>query len=197
MKRRSLRYWLLLLLFLAVGYGGSLAWRQYRAYADTSAQSRQELRKLETFELTDQHGKVFRSDQLRGNVWVASFFFTACPSECPRLTRALAELQTAFPELHLVSITCDPETDTPAVLAQYAAKYGADPQRWKFLTGDLDKIQHIANRVFQVGFAKASHSNRVFLIDRDGNIRTHLLILEPGQPERMKKILRTLSVEPS
>ena len=95
MRGSAVQYWLLLAVVLGIGYGGSLAWRQYRVSAETQPETKEVVRPLKPFAITDQHGKPFHSDQWRGKVWVVGFFFTSCPSECPRLTRAMAELQAA------------------------------------------------------------------------------------------------------
>ncbi len=69
---------------------------------------------------------------------MADFIYTTCPGPCPLITAGMAKIQNAVandPHVQLVTFTVDPQTDTPAVLAKYADKYGADPNRWWFLTG--------------------------------------------------------------
>ena len=76
----------------------------------------------------------------RGKVWVAGFMFTTCPSVCPKISRAMLDLQQRYArngvEVELVSFSVDPETDTPAVLKRYAENLGADQNHWRFVTGD-------------------------------------------------------------
>jgi len=126
------------------------------------------------FQFTDARGLPFHSAELEGAFWVADFFFTSCRGPCPILSSNMAELQEAFEgqNVRLVSITVDPETDTPERLAQYGEQYGADFDRWHFLTGAMEDIHAAAN-----GFMVAAHENpdlhttRFILVDREGQIR--------------------------
>ena len=99
------------------------------------------------FSLTNQAGRAASLEDLRGKVWVADIIFTRCPGPCPRMTRQMRELQDALPTgstTHLVTLTTDADYDTPPVLLKYAQKYGADPARWTFLTGDKRDVAHLA-----------------------------------------------------
>ena len=103
------------------------------------------LGQLASFALVDQDGKSVTADSLRGKVWVADFFFTHCPSICPRITRRMRALQVAAsghtPPITFVSFSVDPDNDTPPVLLAYAKKYDADLRNWSFLTGDLAVVK--------------------------------------------------------
>jgi cytochrome oxidase Cu insertion factor (SCO1/SenC/PrrC family) len=106
------------------------------------------------FTLIDQHGRPMRKADLRGKIWIANFIFTNCPDECPLMTAEMAKLQTDLadvPELRLVSITVDPQHDTPPILSQYAARFQADSERWFFLTGDKGTIYRLAREGFRLG----------------------------------------------
>ncbi len=99
------------------------------------------------FTLTNQNGVVTTLDDLRGQVWLADIIFTRCPGPCARMTRQMASIQAALPKdslVKLVSLTTDPEFDTPEVLKKYADKFGADPVRWQFLTGTKLAIAALA-----------------------------------------------------
>jgi protein SCO1/2 len=90
------------------------------------------------FSLTNQNGVVTTLDDLRGKVWLADIIFTRCPGPCARMTRQMAAVQAALPkdsQAKLISLTTDPEFDSPEVLKKYGEKFGADPARWQFLTG--------------------------------------------------------------
>jgi cytochrome oxidase Cu insertion factor (SCO1/SenC/PrrC family) len=119
------------------------------------------------FVLTDQAGRPVRRADLEGNVWVASFIFTNCPDECPLMTAQMAQLQSDLahvPHLRFVSISVDPERDTPAVLSQYAHRFNADPARWLFLTGDKGAIYRLVRDGFRLGLVdpgEPSHSSPV------------------------------------
>ncbi|NOY27191.1 MAG: SCO family protein [Oligoflexia bacterium] len=141
---------------------------------------------LPGFSLTDQQGATLTSLDLRGKVVLIDFIFTRCPDQCPLLTSKAAALQRALPDrpfggvpIDLVSITVDPAYDKPAVLAEYADRYGADPSRWHFLTGDPDAIHQVITDLQQVadktgetgGVPKIAHSERFLLIDAQGVVR--------------------------
>ena len=90
------------------------------------------------FALTNQAGQKFGAAELRGNVWLAEVIFTRCGGPCPRMTQRMAELQEAIPAdkpVRFVTLTTDPEFDTPKVLESHSRRYKADPARWHFLTG--------------------------------------------------------------
>jgi protein SCO1/2 len=100
---------------------------------------------LPAFTLTDQTGRPFGSRELTGKIWVADFIFTSCQAACPLLSERMADVgkraRNLGPDFHLVSISVDPERDTPERLAAYAARYGANPISWSFLTGPEQAIQ--------------------------------------------------------
>ncbi|HXG50238.1 MAG TPA: SCO family protein [candidate division Zixibacteria bacterium] len=96
-------------------------------------------------ELVDQDGKPFRFASLRGKIVVVSFIFATCPDVCPLLTAKLAGIQRALGSsggdaVRLLSITTDPERDTPELLKAYGANYRADFERWRFLTGNRAQL---------------------------------------------------------
>ena len=139
---------------------------------------------LPEFELSDQDAATFGSEQLHGAVWVADFIFTSCPGRCPMLTREMARLQrqlrdASFDDVTLVSISVDPETDTPAALSAYANKHGAVQDRWRFLTGKRQEIWDLSAKGFMLPVAESEgvaggpilHSNKFVLADRSGRIR--------------------------
>ena len=131
-----------------------------------------------TFSLTDQDGKTFRSDQLRGKVWVADFVFTTCTSLCPVMTQQMAEFQKKTPgsRVQMVSFSVDPEHDTPAILKTYADATKADLSRWHFLTGDKETIWNISTAMKlpagpQQADHQVMHSSHFLLVDGNSHIR--------------------------
>ncbi len=99
------------------------------------------------FTLTNQDGRAVSLADLRGRVWVADIIFTRCPGPCLQMTRQMKELQQALPassQTRLVTLTTDPDFDTPPVLKAYAQRFGADPNRWRFLTGTKKQIASLA-----------------------------------------------------
>ncbi|MBK8480427.1 MAG: SCO family protein [Proteobacteria bacterium] len=143
------------------------------------------LAQLPAFTLLDQQGRRFGSSALRGHVYVASFFFTRCPSVCPKLMQALHRLQQQYDryavDVRLVSISVDPEHDRPERLRAYAARYGADASRWTFLTGTEQAIRSLVGTGFQThmgqpvpegsGLIDIAHSAGLVLVDQQGWIR--------------------------
>ena len=99
------------------------------------------------FSLTNENGAVVSLADLRGRVWIADIIFTRCPGPCLRMTQQMKELQGALPtdsSVKLISLTTDPEYDTPAVLKIYGEHHGEDPNRWTFLTGTKLQIANLA-----------------------------------------------------
>lgn len=102
---------------------------------------------LPGFTLTNQNNQAVTLADLRGQVWVADIIFTRCPGPCEKMTRQMNELQSALPAnglVKLVSLTSDPDFDAPPVLKKYAERFGANPDRWIFLTGSKTEIYKLA-----------------------------------------------------
>jgi protein SCO1/2 len=128
------------------------------------------------FTLTAESGQPFDRKSLDGKVWVADFIYTTCPGPCPRMSSLMRQGQKAslmIPGVQLVSFTVDPEHDTPAVLAQYAVRYQADPNLWHFLTGPREALDHLARDAFKLSNVDGTlnHSTRLVLLDRQSRIR--------------------------
>lgn len=157
--------------------------------------------RLPHFELTDQSGRTFSSADFAGKVWVVDFIFTRCQSACPRLTTKMRGLQdriASMPAARMLSISIDPEFDTPPVLAAYAQKYKTDSARWSFLTGDKTVI-----RALQVKTERhmdpeeiISHSKHIYLVDGDSYIRGEYPINDPGATEDILVDLKRLIANP-
>jgi cytochrome oxidase Cu insertion factor (SCO1/SenC/PrrC family) len=100
-----------------------------------------------SFTLTNQDGRPFSFSDLKGKVWVADIIFTRCAGPCLKMSRQMRELQAALPansQTTLITLTTDPQFDTPAILKTYAQRFGADSQRWIFLTGTQEQIARLA-----------------------------------------------------
>jgi protein SCO1/2 len=135
------------------------------------------------FSLVDQEGRTVTDAGFRGSVLVVDFFFTSCRTVCPLQTSRMAQVQKRLgdtPGVHLISFSVDPETDTPPVLKEYAGRYGAQLDRWSFLTGTPESMDEVVGGYWQIveriprpdgaGFDIA-HSERFVLVDRAGQIR--------------------------
>ncbi|MBL0735601.1 SCO family protein [Flavobacterium sp. GN10] len=133
------------------------------------------------FELTNQDNVKVSNETYKGKVYVLEFFFTTCPSICPKMNMSMLEIEKTFfgnPNFGIVSITIDPKHDTPQVLKDHAKLLGVKSTNWNFLTGDRNVIMDLSNKGFNLyagendkvsgGF---EHSGLFALIDKDGNIR--------------------------
>jgi protein SCO1/2 len=141
-----------------------------------------EIAAVPAFQMQDQDGKPFSDRELRGKVAVVSFMFTSCPDVCPILTTQLSGLRTQLlpqrQHIQLVSISVDPEKDTPAALKEFAKKHGADYPDWRFLTGPLAKLRDVVVQGFKQSLDRGDgspnaimHGSHLVLVDRKGMIR--------------------------
>ncbi len=105
---------------------------------------------LRSFTLTERSGATISSKELAGQPFVASFFFSKCPGSCKQQNDQMRLLQQKYRDapIRLVSISVDPENDSPEVLSAYADGYGADKNKWLFFTGDINYISRMAGEVF-------------------------------------------------
>ena len=151
------------------------------------------------FTLTERSGRPFDSASLRGKVWLASVFFANCPGPCFRENQALADILRHIPDpdFMVVSVTCDPDNDTPESLRRYADRFEADPDRWKFLTGDMATIKEIANGTFLLPAEVGVHSERGVVFDREGRLRGSYHLLQPDRVKLLEKLIRDVLAEPA
>jgi protein SCO1 len=130
------------------------------------------------FTLTDQTGRAVRLSQFRGEPVAVTFAYTRCPdaTACPMTMQKFATLNAALAKEkngRLLAVTVDPETDTPAVLADFARRIGADPERWRFLTGDARALARVAETfgvLYYPEHGKIVHSQAVAVVDPDGRL---------------------------
>jgi protein SCO1/2 len=157
------------------------------------------------FVLTERSGKNTTLADLRGAIWIADFIYTTCRDTCPLQTAEMAKLQEQLKDetrLRLVSISVDPETDTPIVLSRYADRYKADASRWLFLTGAKDQISRLIEEGFRLSAAPARegsaeagvilHSPRFVLVDKETRIRGYYDSRDREALERLRKDVATL-----
>lgn len=151
------------------------------------------------FVLTDQNGESFDAASLRGKVWMGAIFFANCPGPCFRENQAIADVLREIddPDFLVVSLTCDPENDTPEALARYAERFEADPERWKFLTGDLAVIRDVGLRLFKLPVELGVHSERGVVFDREGRLRGGYHLLQDDRVAALKKLIRSVLDEPA
>ncbi|MEL6895702.1 MAG: SCO family protein [Planctomycetota bacterium] len=143
--------------------------------------------RLARYTLTERSGDSFDSDSLKGTPHVVSFFYSSCPSICVMQNKKVSELQKEFGgrDIKFVSISVDPDKDTPQQLTEYAARFGADPDQWLFLTGEWDNIRRISNDVYHAYASKENHIERLLLIDRQGELA---FVCDWSEPRRLKRL---------
>lgn len=155
---------------------------------------------LPSFELVDQSGARFSSADMRGKVWIVDFIFTSCPKICPDLTKkmsALVKTTEADADLRFLSISVDPENDTPAKLTEFVQKYGVVSPRWSLVTGDPKVIEETVLRGFKVAMGKDGagnvfHGEYFVVVDREGRLRGFFMADEAGTKDLLERA-RTLA----
>ena len=144
------------------------------------------------FALKDQTGSTVRLSQMRGEPVAVTFIYTRCPiaTACPMTIAKFSKLDAMLAQRkfgHLLVVTVDPEHDTPEVLAGYAKKAGADPKRWKFLTGSPREVARVASDfgvLYYPEHGQVVHSQAVAVLDPQGRLST-IYFGETWQPERV------------
>jgi len=144
-----------------------------------------ERKKVPNFSFTNQDGKTITNKDYLGKVYVIEFFFTTCPTICPRMNRNLVEIQNKFQEFEnfgVASFTINPDYDTPEILKAYATSYGITNPNWHLMTGNQEEIYKLANEGFNLYTAQDveveggfEHSGNFALIDKNGYIRSRIV----------------------
>ncbi|WP_437339165.1 SCO family protein [Sorangium sp. So ce394] len=164
------------------------------------------LGEMPAFSMTDQDGRPVTRESLRGQTLIVDFFYASCPVSCPRLSAQMAAFQERLAQrgeargqalpIHLISITLDPENDTPDVLRSYAARYSSGRGAWSFLSGRSEELNRVVVKGFKVRFERADpsaglgaimHGEWFVLVDGQGRIRGYYQI---GDEERMNELVR-------
>lgn len=140
------------------------------------------LKAISDFSLENSNGSTYTFSDSKGKVRLVEFMFTKCPDICPATTYNMAQMQKELKakglfgdKVEFVSITFDPDFDTAQVLQEYAGKFHADPNGWKFLRGDAQAVEKVT-KDFGIAVLKQpdgsfAHTARMFLVDGDGNMR--------------------------
>lgn len=157
------------------------------------------------FVLVERSGTEVRLAGLRGTVWLADFIYTNCQDTCPLQTAEMAKLQEHLedtPGFKLVSFSIDPQKDTPEVLSRYADRFGADANRWLFLTGPKDQIMRLVQEGFRLSAVSAApsgpeadvilHSTRFVLVDKQAQIRGYYDSRDAQALQRLQKDIALL-----
>lgn len=155
------------------------------------------------FAMTDQHGAPLSTTQLQGKPFIADFFFLSCPTSCPKLTARMKVLHDRIAQkqlaVRLVSITVDPENDTPDALAKKTQELHSDDRIWTFLTGKSDDLERVVVQGFKMQYEnrrkidpEASvftimHGDWFVLVDAQGRIRGYY---DTDDPAKLEAVLR-------
>ena len=134
------------------------------------------------FSFINQDGKTISNEDYKGKVYLVEFFFSTCPTICPKMNKNLVDIQNTFPDrsdFGIASFTINPEYDKPKVLKTYAENYGVTNPNWHFMTGEKEAIYNLANIGFNLYAAQVDgaeggfeHSGNFALIDKEGYIRS-------------------------
>jgi len=163
------------------------------------------LHKLSDFAMVDQSGTSKSLKSLAGKPWVAAFFFTRCPTICPKLTKRMQRVQARAKsqglDVNLVGFSVDPSNDTPEVLSAYSTEYGLDTSNWLLLTGSQAEVDKMA-KSFKVGLSGIAtegadhlgitHSGHLLLVDSSGTLRGYYRSGDDDQIDRLLKELAQL-----
>jgi len=139
------------------------------------------IHEIRPYDLTNHLGSSVTNDTYKGRIQVVDFFFTSCPSICPKVTAQMKRIQNFLGEADdviMLSHTLDPKRDSIAVLKKYAEKIGADDELWHFLRGPKDLVMDLANEDYFVAALEApdasggfDHSGKILLLDKEARIR--------------------------
>lgn len=157
------------------------------------------------FSFTERSGEAVTKKDLLGKPWIVGFVFSRCAGPCPKVSGQMALLQKHFAddEIRLVTMTVDPDYDSPEVLSRYATAFGADPEKWLFLTGDKEKVHDYILKEFlqtveemtgedrQPGF-EVLHTTNLLLVDAQGVVRGKYNALFPEEMAKLKKDAKDL-----
>ena len=159
---------------------------------------------IPNWEYVNSKGESVTDDDLSEYIYISDFFFTSCPTICPKVKREMKRIYTEFedePLVKFVSFTIDPKRDTPEKLNQYASKLNIDTDKWWFLTGDQDGTYELAESYLQVAFEDAdvpggfNHSGKMILTDKNGHLRAFSEGTDPEETPRLIKDIKKLLTE--
>lgn len=159
------------------------------------------------FTLTERSGKEVKKDDLLGKPWVVGFVFSRCAGPCPKVTAQMRRLQDQFEQdgedARLVTMTVDPDYDTPEVLTRYANAFKADEDRWLFLTGEKETMYRYIEKNFMMPVQEMQgedrkpgyevlHTTNLLLVDAEGRVRGKYNALAPEEMAKLRLDLKKL-----
>lgn len=154
---------------------------------------------LTDFTLTSSQKESVSNATLLGKPYVISFFYSTCPSVCVRQNEKKKMLYDKFADqgIRFVSVSVDPEIDTPQRLSEYAERFNADPEKWKFLTGDMDYISRVGAEVFRIFVTRRGHPEQFIVVDAEGKIFGYYNWTDAGHFLALQQDLAAIAADPS
>ena len=179
------RFFLIIVIVLALitGIGSWLAVVAFSAKEKVRGLPPDKERQLVNFVFTDSSGREVKRDDMRGKILAVSFLFTSCSLTCPEVSKRMAEIQkltAGAPDVRLLSLTVDPRSDTPPVLAKWGERFGADTNHWNLLTGDQAQLHFVigtsflateTNNPFNSMPGNFGGTDRIAVVDKQGRVR--------------------------
>lgn len=163
---------------------------------------------VQPFAFADQDGKTITNQDVKGKVYVATFFFTTCTSVCPRLNKNLMPVHEEFkndPNFLILSFTCDPSRDSVARLKRYAdSTLKVDTKKWIFLTGNKDSLYAMARHSYMIDDPKHAtenletdflHTQLIALVNKKGEVAKIYDGLKPSEIQQMQEEIKKLLKE--
>jgi protein SCO1/2 len=156
---------------------------------------------IRPFDFIDQDSMKVSNQTLADNIYIADFFFTSCPSICPKVTKEMMKINEEFksePLIKLISFTLDPKRDTPAKLKQYAYNLDVNTDKWIFVHGDKGDTYELTQDFFVTAIEDedapggVAHSGQIVLVDKQGHIRSFSDGTDPTTTSRLIQDIRTL-----
>lgn len=192
-----------LFIVIIIGQMFSCVTQEKDEYGNVKRNSARELNlTAPDFSFPSHTGDTVNNDFLEGNYYIADFFFTSCPSICPKMSSVVSALQDTFSDfsdIKFVSFTIDPKRDSLPVLKRYAQKYNANPSQWYFLHTEQEEVYELMEKGFFLSGAynegqveEISHSDRLILVSPKGKIVGYYEALEPKLVQELIAQVRVL-----
>lgn len=152
------------------------------------------------FAFVDQDNQLVTNETFAGKAYVVDFFFTSCPTICPKVTKQMLRIYNAFKDedrLLLLAHTIDPKRDTVGHLKMYATNLGVESSKWHFVTGEKDDLYEIADDYFSIAIENPDvpggfdHSGRIILVDPQRHVRS---FCDGTDPESVDKFMKDIEV---
>ena len=204
--RKKWIFYVVFFTLLVVGFYFTIA-RVIPGYADKKFQS---LNYVQPFTFTNQDGKQVTQQDVLGKVYVAEYFFTTCPSICPKMNTNMKKIYEVYkdePDFRILSHTCDPANDHPLRLRHYADSLKVNTEKWIFLTGRKDSLYNTARVSYLLDDPKNNaqnideqflHTQFFALVDKNGNVRKKIYDgLKKDEMEELEKDIAVLLKEPT